>query len=64
MKSHGRFLGLYYDLRLPTWRRVRDVSWNSRDRRLFTPKVFGWGFSINFYWLAHPVAWVRARQAR
>jgi uncharacterized protein DUF5808 len=28
---------------------LRERLWNPRDRRLFTPHVFGWGWSVNFY---------------
>ena len=55
MKTYGRLLGLPYDFRPPTWRRARDLSWNSDDPSLFTPKVFGWGYSINFYWFCASV---------
>jgi uncharacterized membrane protein len=27
----------------------RERFWNAEDPRIFTPKVFGWGWSINFY---------------
>jgi hypothetical protein len=49
MPRSGTFLGLPYDWRRPTRARVRDRLWNRRDRRVFTPKAFGWGLSINFY---------------
>ena len=39
----GRFLGLPYDWRAPTWERIRLRWWNPADRRLLTPKTFGWG---------------------
>ncbi|HEX5502079.1 MAG TPA: DUF5808 domain-containing protein [Thermomicrobiales bacterium] len=45
----GTFLGLPYDWRRLTWARVKARVWNPRDRRVFTPKAFGWGFTINFY---------------
>ena len=34
--------------------------WNVDDRRLLTPKSFGWGYTLNVYWLAHPVRYLRA----
>jgi hypothetical protein len=49
MAKVGRFLGIPYDFRWPTWSVVKERLWNSRDPRLFTPHVFGWGWSINFY---------------
>ncbi|HEX2036792.1 MAG TPA: DUF5808 domain-containing protein [Chloroflexota bacterium] len=48
----GRFLGLPYDLRVPTWARAKERWWNAKDRRVLTPKLFGWGYDLNFYELA------------
>jgi hypothetical protein len=45
----GTFLGLPYDWRKLTWARIKVRAWNSHARRIFTPKAYGWGFSINFY---------------
>lgn len=47
----GTFLGIPYDWRKPTWAVIKERSWNPKDRRIFTPHVFGWGWSINFYQL-------------
>jgi len=58
----GRWLGLPYDWRRPTWRRTLQRLWNRRDARLLTPKSYGWGYDLNFYWLAHPLQWRRARR--
>jgi hypothetical protein len=30
---------------------------------MFPPKSYGWGLGVNFYWLVHPLRWVRARRA-
>ena len=38
-----------YDFRPPTWDRLREAYWNSKDDRLLTDRVFGVGWSINFY---------------
>jgi hypothetical protein len=27
--------------------------WNRDDRRILTPRAFGWGFDLNAYWLFH-----------
>ena len=59
--EQGRFLKMPYDLSQPTAERVRARLWNRHDRRLFTPKAYGWGYDINFYWLAHPVQRFRTR---
>ena len=45
----GTFLGIPYDWRRPTRSVVQERLWNPNDRRLFTPHVFGWGWSINGY---------------
>ena len=49
MAKTGTFLGIPYDWRRPTWAIIKERMWNPRDRRVFTPHVFGWGWSINFY---------------
>ena len=56
----GRLGGLPYDVRKPTSARFRSRAWNPADPHLFTPKTFGWGYGINFYWLVHPRQMVRA----
>ena len=43
----GRFLGMPYDWRPPTWARLKAGIWSPRERRIFIPKVYGWGYSIN-----------------
>ena len=43
----GTWLGVPYDWRRPTWKRVQLRWWNPRSRRLFTPKSFGWGYDFN-----------------
>ena len=45
----GRFLGLPYDFRVPTADRLRERLWNEDDERIFTPMVFGVGWSINLF---------------
>jgi hypothetical protein len=47
MTKFGSFLGIPYDWRRPTRTRFVERVWNRRDRRVFTPKVFGWGWTIN-----------------
>jgi poly(A) polymerase Pap1 len=53
MAKTGVFLGIPYDWRWPTPAVLRERLWNPYDRRIFTPKVFGWGWSINFYQVFH-----------
>lgn len=43
----GRFLGIPYDWRKPTRPRLKGGIWNPEDRRVFVPKVFGWGYGVN-----------------
>jgi hypothetical protein len=62
MAREGKFMGIPYDWRRPTARRVKSRWWNPRDRRILTPKSWGWGFDLNLYWFAHPFAWLRARR--
>jgi hypothetical protein len=46
----GHVLGFVpYDFRVPTLRRVRDAYWNPNDDRLFTERVLGVGWAVNFY---------------
>ena len=59
--EQGRLAKMPYDLRPPTPERVEARMWNPQDRRLLTPKAFGWGYDINFYWLAHPIRYVTGR---
>jgi hypothetical protein len=44
----GTYLGIPYDWRRPTPALIRARFWNPDDPRVLTPKVFGWGWSINF----------------
>ena len=40
-----------YDFRIPTIERVKELCWNPDDSRIFTPGVWGIGWTINFYTL-------------
>ena len=62
MAKTGKFMGVPYDWRWPTRRRVKSRWWNRRDKRLLTPKSYGWGYDVNLYWVAHPLEWLRARR--
>ena len=55
----GYFLGIPYDWRPLTGARLKARWWNSADHRLFTPRVLGWGYDLNAYWLAHPGDYLR-----
>ncbi|MBL7184567.1 MAG: hypothetical protein ISS50_08995 [Anaerolineae bacterium] len=46
---HGRIAGFVpYDFRLPTLERLRDAYWNPDEPRIFTDRVMGVGWAINF----------------
>jgi hypothetical protein len=57
----GTFLGLPYDWRPPPLARLKQRLWNPDDRRLFTPKAFGWGFDLNLYQLLRRLRAVAGR---
>jgi hypothetical protein len=61
MAKSGTFLGLPYDFRRPTWARIKQRVWNPNDPRIFVPKTFGWGLSINFYALLRGIGLIRHR---
>ena len=46
---HGRIAGFIpYDFRLPTIERILDAYWNPDDPRIFTDRVLGVGWAVNF----------------
>ena len=45
----GRLIGVPYDFRFPTLDRLKQRMWNSQDRSLITPQVFGIGWGVNAY---------------
>ena len=47
MEKYGRILGIPYDFRKPTLARFKERMWNPDDPRVFTPRVFGEGWTIN-----------------
>jgi hypothetical protein len=54
MGKRGTFLGLPYDWRRPTWQRVKESVWRPDDPRLWLPRAYGWGLSINVHRVLHP----------
>ena len=48
-QSHGTYYSVPFDFRFPTVGRIRKRLWNPRDHRIFTPSVFGVGWSVNFH---------------
>ncbi len=51
MEKQGNVLGVPYDFRPPTYRRLKERMWNPDDERIFTPHVAGIGWSVNLYQL-------------
>lgn len=47
-EPQGRFLGLPYNWRRPTPDEAGKGVWDPDDRRILTPKNYGWGYGINF----------------
>ena len=37
-----------YDWRRPTVARVKERYWNPDEPRLLTPRIWGWGYGLNF----------------
>lgn len=48
MSKTGRFIGLPYDWRKPSKARIKSRAWDPSNPRLFVPKAYGWGYSLNF----------------
>jgi hypothetical protein len=46
-KGTGKFLGVPFDWRRPTWQRYRSRWWNPEERRIVMPRAFGWGWDFN-----------------
>jgi len=44
-RRRGRFLGLPYDWRPLTARRLRDEVWNPAEPRILVPKAYGWAMA-------------------
>ena len=55
MVKSGVFLGIPFDWRIPTRRRLRERLWNPESRQVLVPKVYGWGWDVNFYELLRRV---------
>ena len=62
-RSHGTFLRVPYDFRLPTWERVKKNVWNPDDERLFPPRAFGVGWAVNFHQARERFRTLRQRPA-
>lgn len=59
---HGRVAGFVpYDFRFPTLERIRQAYWNPDEPRIFTDRVLGLGWAINFYSLLRMVGELMAK---
>jgi hypothetical protein len=57
MEKQGKVLGVPYDFRQLTYRRMKSRMWNPDDERIFTPRSYGIGWDINFYQLKLQYPW-------
>ncbi len=55
----GHVLGMPYDIKAPTPENLRTRIWNPEDPRIFTPKLVGLGWTINFAALAVKTGMIR-----
>jgi hypothetical protein len=63
MKKHnGKLLGIPFEPRRPTAARFTYTYWSAQNPKLFPPKVTGIGWGINFYWVIHPLRWLKVRK--
>ncbi len=59
---YGRVAGLVpYDFRPPTLERVQEAYWNPDEPRIFTDRVLGLGWALNFYSLLQVLSELIAR---
>ncbi len=61
-QSHGTFLHVPFEFRRPTVQRIRKRWWNPDDESIFTPHVFGVGWSINVYQVRKRLEALRNRE--
>jgi hypothetical protein len=62
MKRNGSLAGIPFDTRRPTVARVKFTYWSAENPRFFPPKVDGLGWGINFFWVVHPLRWLKMRR--
>ncbi len=51
-QSHGRFLRVPFEFRVPAPQRIRQRLWNPDDESVVTPQAFGVGWTLNLYQVA------------
>lgn len=55
----GRLLGMPYDAKAPTAKNLESRMWNPEDPRIFTPRLIGLGWTINFAAIAVKLGFIR-----
>ena len=61
--NQKKAMGVPYDLSRPSGARIKSRHYNREDARLFPPKAFGAGWTINFYWLVHFATYISKKRA-
>ena len=51
-QSHGRFLRVPFEFRVPTPQRIRQRVWNPDEESMVAPQAFGVGWTLNLYQVA------------
>lgn len=62
-EPQGRVLGMPYDFRGASVRRVGERIWNPADSRVFVPRLFGVGWTVNFGAVAVKLGLIRPDEA-
>jgi hypothetical protein len=62
-KREGKLLGIPFDAQRPTAARFVNTYWSAQNPKLFPPKMVGIGWGLNFYWVIHPLRWLKVRKA-
>jgi len=63
VKRHGTIGGIPYDTRRPTVARFKNTYWSADNPKFFPPKMNGFGWAINLYWVFRPLRWLKARRS-
>lgn len=59
---HDRLFGFVpYDLRFPTWERLKLAVWNTQSDSLLVPQAFGVGWNVNLRGVLKRVGLVGSR---
>ena len=58
-RSHGTFMRVPFEFRVPTVERVRERWWNPEDESILTQHVFEVGWSLNLYQIGKKLGLLR-----